>query len=373
MTVIVRWVVQPAVRVALVAALLLLIFVGWVLTNFNWDPMAFVMAGTRFSQLDPAGTKGYDGQYAFYMARDPLNSLPHIDMPTHRYQRILYPVLAWGLSGGGQPVLLPWMMLLINLVATSAAVGLLAQLLFWRAASPWYALVLIFYIGQLFALRADLNEPLAITLSLAGWLVWEKDRLRPAVVLFALAGLAKEVGLVIPAGLVAWELIRQNWRRAALLAVGSFRPYLVVFGLLRVRFDAVAAVTTPSFIPFSGIRHLKDPVNEIVAAIWVISPAIVAGVWALLDLRRKTLFSAQGHVIVLVLAQVALVAMMPRPTWEDPLAVLRTGIGPLAVLRTGIGPLATILVWLAAYHPRMLPYAAVLWVPSGLLIWLAPG
>jgi hypothetical protein len=58
---------------------------------------------------------------------------------------------------------------------------------------------------------------------------------------------------------------------------------------------------------------------------------------------------------VIVLAQVGLIAFMPGPTWADPLAILRVGLGLLAAL----------LVWLASAHPRLLPFAAALWLPQG--------
>ena len=61
--------------------------------------------------------------------------------------------------------------------------------------------------------------------------------------------------------------------------------------------------------------------------------------------------------------QLAFVAVMPKPTWEDPLAILRVGLGLLAAL----------LVWLAAAHRRVLPFAVASWAPSALVLALAPG
>jgi hypothetical protein len=66
---------------------------------------------------------------------------------------------------------------------------------------------------------------------------------------------------------------------------------------------------------------------------------------------------------VMVLAQVGLVAVMPAPTWAD----------PLAILRVGLGLLVTVLLWLASSHPRALPYAAALWLPSGAVLFWVPG
>ena len=54
---------------------------------------------------------------------------------------------------------------------------------------------------------------------------------------------------------------------------------------------------------------------------------------------------------------------MPKPTWEDSLAILRVGLGLLAAL----------LLWLAAAHRRALPFAVASWAPSALVLALAPG
>ena len=349
-------------RVALVSLVLLLLFVGTILVNHRWDPMVFVMEGTMFSEANPAGTRGYDGQFVYYIARDPLNAVTYLDLPAHRYQRIVYPLLTWLLSLGGKLVLVPWVMVLINLGSAAVAVGLLAKFLEDRGANPWYALTLLTYIGLLFTVRADLNEPLALALALGGWVAYEKSRLRLAILLFALAGLAKEVGLIFPLALALVEAIRQNWRRAIILAVGSIAPYLILFTLLRLMYGSPTVATTLILIPFAGLRYQTDPVSLAVIGLWVLFPAIVAGLWATVDYWRKGVLE-QRHLIFLVVAHLALIATMPRFTWVD----------PLATLRVGLGSLVTIMIWLAAYHPRLLPFAAALWAPSGLLLLLMPG
>src|SRR5688572_27182391 len=64
----------------------------------------------------PAGEKGYDGQFTYYIALDPLNPVPeHFDVRAYRYQRILHPILARLLSLGQEPFI-AWAMLAINLV-----------------------------------------------------------------------------------------------------------------------------------------------------------------------------------------------------------------------------------------------------------------
>jgi len=83
----------PLTNARLGPALLVLIvtisFALLTLANRQWDPMAFVRLGTRYGQGDPAGTIGYDGQFAYQLALRPLGATPYLDIPPYRYQRLL--------------------------------------------------------------------------------------------------------------------------------------------------------------------------------------------------------------------------------------------------------------------------------------------
>src|SRR5690606_40616249 len=81
------------------------------------SPLALVTLGTRFSDGDlqgETGTEGYDGQFVYYIARDPGDAERFLDVPAYRFQRILLPILGRVLAFG-QNDLLPWSLLLINL------------------------------------------------------------------------------------------------------------------------------------------------------------------------------------------------------------------------------------------------------------------
>ena len=62
----------------------------------------------------PAESEGYDGQFAYYIARDPGGSPPCLVRPP-RMQRILLPVLARPQSGADRAD--PWALVLVNLIA----------------------------------------------------------------------------------------------------------------------------------------------------------------------------------------------------------------------------------------------------------------
>ncbi|MBE0411284.1 MAG: hypothetical protein IBX69_16300, partial [Anaerolineales bacterium] len=161
-------IIFPRLQISILAFFAIVVFVVVVLTRHDWDPMAFVMEGTRFREGVPDGTWGYDGQFAYYIALDPLNAPPWMDHDAYRYQRILYPALEWLFSLGGQPVLIPWVMIVINLVCILTATWLLSGMLAERGVPPWVALSFVFFIGVFVALRGNLLEPLAISLSLLG-------------------------------------------------------------------------------------------------------------------------------------------------------------------------------------------------------------
>ena len=46
------------------------------------------------------GKAGYDGQFNYAIAADPLHASPALDVPAYRYQRILYPLLVRALALG---------------------------------------------------------------------------------------------------------------------------------------------------------------------------------------------------------------------------------------------------------------------------------
>lgn len=89
----------------------------------------FIVAGSDF--VDPHQTpssviiqpgQGYDGQFFYRYSLNPFNFLNpsygiHVDLPPYRLQRITYPVLTWLMSLGGNPVMVPWMMVLLNVFA----------------------------------------------------------------------------------------------------------------------------------------------------------------------------------------------------------------------------------------------------------------
>jgi len=348
--------------VALAAVLLLAGFQLKVLASHEWNPLVFVLLRPTDIPADQTWGVGYDGRFSYALATQEWGSTENLDQPGYRYQRILYPLLV-RLFSLGQVEAVPWVMLGLNLAAAGLGCAALGRLLQRRGASPWLALVFLLSLGFLLAMRMDLLEPLVLALALWGWALYEEDRPLPGVILLALSGLTKEVGLVFAAGLALWELLRKRPARAVGLFLSSVGPYLLWYVLLYQWFGTSATQINQSrlLFPFTGLVYLKDPLSRGLVWVWVLAPAVLAGLAAAWEILRGWGKKMRPDA-ALLLGQAGLVAVMPAPTWEDPLAILRIGLGLVAV----------VLVWLAGTRPRLLPLAAALWAPSGLVLFFVP-
>ena len=124
-----------------------------------------------------------------------------MDAPGIIYSRIGYPITARALSGGN-PTLIPYMMVLVNVLA--AIGGTLAVAFFFRrhGLPPALALLYGFYPGLAIAVLRDLTEPLAFGLAATALVVFDwhsKRRLFGSAILFGLAMLTRETVAVFPA------------------------------------------------------------------------------------------------------------------------------------------------------------------------------
>jgi hypothetical protein len=278
-----RWAQSSIVLPVIVAAL------AYVLIGFNegkaagkqyeWNPSVFIKAGALFKapKLLPHNayvfsSTGYDGQFFFYLAQDPLLhnkaarrdqlSSPHIDNVPYRYQRILLPALGW-LTSWGNPNVLQWTLPLINVLAVLGAGFLLGRFLARRGRSPWWSLVFMLSLGVMLGVVDDLSDPLAAGLFVAGVVWWLEDRSLPAIVALTGCLLARELYIVPVAVICLSELVRR--RRQAWpwvvppLVWGAWQVYLRV----RLAASPTHGAHEPSVVPLLGAaRKLKLILNE---------------------------------------------------------------------------------------------------------------
>jgi hypothetical protein len=139
-----------------IAVLVLLAYGGFLFASYHngRDARYFIKIGTHYVlqshtslviKLAPrcrcvVNESGYDGQFNYYMALDPVNARYYMDVPAYRYGRILFPMTA-RLLALGQPDVVPYTLILINWLALAGGtLGLASALLspLWRARPPWY-------------------------------------------------------------------------------------------------------------------------------------------------------------------------------------------------------------------------------------------
>jgi hypothetical protein len=143
---------------------------------------------------------GYDGQFYFRMALDPLAGDERVhgirfDHSALRQQRILLPALTW-LFARGDPQLSAAVMLAINLLAVAGISLVAGALLQFHGISPWPALLFAFYPGFAISVERFLSEPLGGLLVLLSLLILAHKRIAWAGIVLALAVLARETALL---------------------------------------------------------------------------------------------------------------------------------------------------------------------------------
>lgn len=178
---------------------------------------------------------GYDGQFYFYLAEDPFLRNPATVASldgSFRYRRLLYPLLAWLVSGGRRPPV-PVALFGINVLAALACAALVARAAVRAGGSPWIALLIAVYPGVWVPVLLDTTETLQSALAAAA--------LVSGLAGFGLlAALTKETG-----GFALLAMAVRRWldgrRRAALLAAGLLAAY--VAWALAVRYLILPGLT----------------------------------------------------------------------------------------------------------------------------------
>jgi hypothetical protein len=343
--------------------------------KYRGNPSVLIKAGARFAapNLLPHGVaifpvNGYDGQFFFYLAQDPLlegrAATPdqvhsaHIDTVAYRYQRILLPVLGW-LTSWGDPDVLQWTLPLINLLAVLGPGYLIARFLARRGRSPWWSLVFMLSLGMMAGFVNDLSDPLAAGLFVAGVVWWLEGSSTLAVVALTASPLAREL-YIVPVCLVCLtELVRrrrQGWPwLVPLLVFAGWQAYL------RVAFAAspTYGAEKPSLVPFLGAaRKLRVVLREdfwgianwevafilLLLLIWIVFFVQSLGAWR--ELLRNRRLGRSELVPVVSLAAALLIPFLTVSLWQNIPSYSRYAapIGGLMILAYAIRP-DRVLVW----------------------------
>ena len=218
-----EWIDSPTV-VALVAAVAGLVFVvARLVVVAHGHPSVFIVVGnqnlTRGSL--PRGIaitpqSGYDGQFYYRMALDPLDfarTAFGIRFDTFsRLERIGYPAIAWILAGG-QRSLVPATLIITNVIALGAlgfGGGLLARN---SGRHAMWGLALAGYWGYLWSAGRDLTEITAAAFLALGLYCYRRDRSWLAGVLLLCAVLSKETAVYVVVVIALTRVIRWVMRQ----------------------------------------------------------------------------------------------------------------------------------------------------------------
>jgi hypothetical protein len=328
----------PPALVLFISALVVLV----ALLQSGGDPLSLARLGTRFSSGDPQGTSGYDGQFVYYIAADPVPARvrDHLDTPAYRYQRILSPLLARGLAMGYLPAI-PWMILLLGLAGQGLGTWAVSELLVGWGVSRWYALVYGLWAGFLLALVVDLPEPMAFGLVASGLLASRQERRLLSWVLFGLALFAKEVTVLFVAGVLLAALLRGRWRDTLCLGLVSILPYALFQVWLFVTFGQFGIASggemaTPfEWIPFMGMWRIGlYSLPYLGAMLFVFGPAVLwPTVWGIWVSAKSILSGLADDLSFALLLNGLAIVFLPFSTFRETGGLLRFACGlVLAVL-----------------------------------------
>jgi hypothetical protein len=329
-----------------VAAFVVVVYSAWVayahyglhrrMTDFASVGVAFSSGSSSSAAIDadrPAATslEGYDGQYFLYIAQDPVRAKHYIDDPAYRYGRIVYPLLARGLTLGRQDWI-PFVLVAINVLAVGLGTFALAALLRRHGRSPWYALIFAFYPGTYVAVQRDLSEPLAYALAASAVLLFDRGRRRDLVAsaaIFAVAALTRETTIVfavVCAGLLAAR--DRGLRRALPFAAVVALPYVLYREVLLRHWlggPGIPNQQLPTAVPFGGIAHYypwdSGMLREAYAIVLPGVLCLALAVWALVRRRWDVGVWALGANALLY------VVFLPTAAFQDIYSASRVTLG----------------------------------------------
>jgi hypothetical protein len=292
--------------------------------------------GTQYSHGDPEGTQGYDGQFAYYIAVDPSPErvAPRLDVPAYRYQRILYPLSARILALG-QVDLIPWTLLLVNLVAQVVGTWALARWIELSGGRPVYALIYGLWVGLVISTGTDLTEPLAYALVTLGWLARKRGGWLAGAILLSLCLFVKETSMLFLAAAALADLAEGKLLKGvAPLGLGA-----VAFGLWQLwlwtefgnpGIGTGGDMATPfEIIPLMGFLRIALASPRAFALFaFLFGPFIILpAIWSVLRGIRSLWRREYGGEIWALLFNGLVITFLPFSTFREPLGLVRIGTG----------------------------------------------
>jgi hypothetical protein len=332
----------PAILILFISSLIVLITI----VNNGGDPLTLAHIGTRFTQVDPNGTEGYDGQFVYFIAKnpDPLKVMIKLDVPAYRYQRILLPLLVRGLSMGNDD-LIPWIIPMIGILSLTLGTWAVAYLFIEWSMNPWYALVFGLWAGFMLALVTDLPEPLAYGLVACGILAIENDHLSLGACFLGLSVFAKEVTLLFVLAAIVVYLNGHRWQETIILGLLAVLPFVIfqmwlwsVFGQPGI--GSGGAMATPfEWFPFMGLFRIgsQSPVY-LLGMLIVFGPTVLLPViWGIWISVKSWLANERNLIVTSLFINALIIVFTPFSTFRETGGIIRFSSGLILAVFLFIG------------------------------------
>jgi len=296
--------------------------------------MSFVLIGKQFDPILGVKEMGYDGQFAYQIAKDPLNASPFLDVPAYRYQRILYPIIVYVFSLGND-ALIPWLLIIINLI--SLVLGTLAteKILTNHDFSKWYALAYGGFAGFILSLRLNLTEPLAFVLVQWAILYFDRGKLWKSLPFFALAALTRELTLLFAVASVITLWASKQYRKGILWGFVAILPFAVWQVYLKIWLgewgigSGGARASSFEWIPFRGwwgYPH-NDSSVFLLLSIFILLVALIPAILGLIVSMKEILKGNYGLGVWILLLNAIIFPFLPTSNVLNLPGLLRITIG----------------------------------------------
>lgn len=266
----------------------------------------FVYAGRAYTDgsLVTFEEAGYDGQFMYRMAVDPLNSDRWVagvvfDEPAYRMQMVGYPATAW-MMAKLTPLSTTQALVVLNIAALGVLVFFGARILEMYGRHPFWALGLLLWPSVIIALTRDTADLAGAALVLGGvWCVLSGKHWAAAVV-FAAAALTRPTSLLFP--LVAMLLTRRPQYVVPFAIFGAWQSVLwAQIGKLPVFAGRASDGSAANFAwPFQGLTAAAVWSHFEILVFAGICIVLIVGIWKL-DLRTYPGIVFAGYAFLVVL------------------------------------------------------------------------
>lgn len=352
----------------LITLIVCVALVWFTLRKVEGDILQFVVIGTRFSEGDPHGSEGYDGQFGYYIAiqPDPQMVSRHLDVPAYRYQRILLPVLARWFSSGN-PQWIPWWLVILPLLGQVIGVAFVAKIILDTKKNPLIALVYGLNAGSLLSIRVALSEPLAYALVVGAVYAYQKRKYWLGAIGFTLAFFTKEVTLVFGVAALIWLLLEHRWKESSILLLVSILPFALWQGWLWRTFGQMGIgsggenASGFEWIPFMGLLRIASyNWRYFIAMLVAFAPLVVVPpIWSAWVTVRQMLQRKWNFLSLSLFFHSLMMFFLPFSTYRETGGILRLSVGFV---------LAFLLYVTNENYPRLVRYLPFWWVYNVFLL-----